>query len=152
MVSRTRGIFIDTGPFVLALSFPKDPRTPVTERFLARAREYGRAWTGVINVLETAGAVSFHSSSDQIERLVASFARAFGVGIWPRDTTRLDVPVGEVTERLCRGMKLGDALVLWAAETCRPAVETLVTWNTKHFTGRTDLAIRTPQQWLRGQV
>jgi hypothetical protein len=64
---------------------------------------------------------------------------------------RLDVAVGELTDRLARGMKLGDALVLWAAEECRPKVGALLTWNARHFEGRTDLLVQTPQEWLRGR-
>jgi hypothetical protein len=151
MVARARGVFIDSGPFVLALSFPGDARTPLTQRFLERVRATGRAWTGLPNVLETAGAISFHAGPDRVAWLVTTFSRAFGVGVWPRSATRLDVPLDELVERLGRGMKLGDALVLWAAETCKPAMSTFVTWNARHFQHKTDLAILTPQQWLRGQ-
>jgi len=41
--------------------------------------------------------------------------------------------------------------VLWQAETCTPRCETLVTWNVRHFQGRTRLKVVTPQQYLRGQ-
>ena len=149
MVTRSRGVFVDSGPFVLTLSFPGDPRTPLTERFLARARASGIAQTGLPNVLEVAGAISFHAGPERVEKLVKSFSRLFGIPVWPRRVSHLDVSLDELTERLGRGMKLGDALVLWAAETCEPRVDTFVTWNARHFAGRTDLAIRTPQQWLR---
>lgn len=39
-------------------------------------------------------------------------------------------------------MRLGDAVILWVAETC--GCKTLVTWNTRHFIGKTDLRVLTP--------
>jgi hypothetical protein len=48
--------------------------------------------------------------------------------------------------RIERGMRLGDAVILWVAETYN--CEALVTWNTRHFVEKTELPVLTPAQWL----
>ena len=40
-----------------------------------------------------------------------------------------------------------DSLILYLAEQVEEA-ETLVTWNTKHFVGKTSLAVQTPEEYL----
>jgi predicted nucleic acid-binding protein len=144
-----RFVFIDSGPFVIDLAFPKDPRTGLTRRFLERIRRSGNGMTGIVTVLEVAGAVSLHSSAEETTQLARRFGDLYGVRVWP-DTRRVSFEADDVTARLARRMKLGDALVLTAAETCRPRVSTLVTWNPADFRGRTALAVQTPQQLLRG--
>jgi predicted nucleic acid-binding protein len=150
MDARSGRYFVDTGPFVLDLAFPADPRAALNRRFLQRLVRTGGGWTGVVNLLEVAGAISFHSSADRVRRLVETFSRLYAVRIWPAGATRLDEAIEVVLARLTRRMTLGDALVLCAAEECRPRPRALVTWNPRHFEGRTDLLVRTPQQILRG--
>ncbi|MGA9350416.1 MAG: hypothetical protein WBW48_16660 [Anaerolineae bacterium] len=52
----------------------------------------------------------------------------------------------EIMKRVERGMRVGDAAVLWAAES--NACEIFVTWNTKHFAGKTAINVQTPEEWL----
>jgi predicted nucleic acid-binding protein len=144
-----RFVFIDSGPFVIDLAFPQDPRAGLTRRFLNRVQSSGRGVTGVVAVLEVAGAVSFHSSAEETTRLARRFGDLYGVRVWP-ETRRLFFEADDVTARLARRMKLGDALILTAAESCRPRVSTFVTWNPADFRGRTPLKVVTPQQFLRG--
>jgi len=46
-------------------------------------------------------------------------------------------------------MRLGDAAILWAVES--NASEVFVTWNTKHYSGKTGVKVQTPEEWLLGQ-
>ncbi len=144
-----RFIFIDSGPFVIDLAFPQDPRARLTRRFLKRVHASAKGVTAVVAVLEVVGAVSFHSSVEQTTRLARRFGELYGVRVWP-ETRRVSFEAEDVTARLAKRMKLGDALMLTAAETCRPNVSTFVTWNPGDFRGRTPLAVVTPQQFLRG--
>ena len=105
--------------------------------------------TAVVAVLEVAGAVSFHSSVEETTRLARRFGELYGVRVWP-ETRRVYFEADDVTARLTRRMKLGDALMLTAAESCRPRASTFVTWNPADFRGRTALNVVTPQQFLRG--
>jgi hypothetical protein len=122
----------------------------LNHRFLQRLRRAADGWTGIVNVLEVAGAVSFHSPADRVRRLVEAFSRLYGVRVWPAGASRLDEAIEAVLARLTRRMTLGDALVLCAAEECRPRPRARGTWNPRHFEGRTELLVRTPQQVLRG--
>jgi hypothetical protein len=144
-----RFVFIDSGPFVIDLAFPGDPRAGLTRRFLERVRTAGSGITAVVAVLEVAGAVSFHSSAEETTRLAHRFGELYGLRVWP-ESGRLSFEADDVTARLARRMTLGDALMLTAAETCRPRVSRLVTWNPADFRGRTPLGVVTPQQFLRG--
>ena len=56
----------------------------------------------------------------------------------------------EIMKRVERGMRVGDAAVLWAAES--NACDALITWNTKHFGGRTAINVQTPEEWLKKHV
>jgi hypothetical protein len=49
-------------------------------------------------------------------------------------------------KRIERGMRVGDAAILWAAES--NACDVFVTWNTKHFSGKTTIHVQTPEEWL----
>jgi predicted nucleic acid-binding protein len=145
----SRFVFIDSGPFVIDLAFPQDPRAGLTRRFLERVRTAGTGVTAIVAVLEVAGAVSFHASADETMRLARRFGELYRLRVWP-ETRRLAFEADDVTARLARRMTLGDALMLTAAEMCRPQVSKLVTWNPADFRGRTTLAVVTPQQFLRG--
>jgi hypothetical protein len=52
----------------------------------------------------------------------------------------------EIMKRVERGMRVGDAAILWATES--NACDTFVTWNTKHFAGKTAVKAQTPEEWL----
>jgi hypothetical protein len=53
----------------------------------------------------------------------------------------------DLMQRIMRGMRLGDAVVLWVAESAN--CEAIVTWNKRHFDGRTSLQLYTPSEWLK---
>jgi predicted nucleic acid-binding protein len=144
-----RFVFIDSGPFVIDLALPQDPRAGLTRRFLERVQTSRKGVTALVAVLEVAGAVSFHSTVKETTQLARRFGDLFGVRVWP-ETRRLSFEADDVTARLARRMKLGDALMLTAAETCRPRAATFVTWNPADFRGRTALNVVTPQQFMRG--
>jgi len=151
MAARSRTVFVDSGPFALELSFWRDPRAALNARFLQHLRASGRGVTSLYNVLEVAGVVSHHSPPDRVLRLVRSFQALFGVRVVPPGLGTFLVDAPAVADRIAQRMGAGDATILWFAEICRPAPDALVTWNAKHFEGRTRLRVLTPQQYLRGQ-
>src|SRR5262249_47661804 len=123
----SRFVFIDSGPFVIDLAFPHDPRAGLTRRFLERVRTAGTGVTAIVAVLEVAGAVSFHSSAEETMRLARRFAELYGLRVWP-ETRRLAFEADDVTARLARRMTLGDALLLTAGEMVRPHGAKPVEW------------------------
>src|SRR5436309_15977618 len=108
-----RFVFIDSGPFVIDLAFPQDPRAGLTRRFLERVRTSGKGVTAVVAVLEVAGAVSFHSSVEEPTRLARRFGELYGVRAWP-ETRRLYFEADAIGSRLPRRRMFGDAVVLHA--------------------------------------
>lgn len=52
----------------------------------------------------------------------------------------------EIMRRIERGIRVGDAAILWAAEST--GCDKLITWNTKHFAGKTAIQVQTPEEWL----
>ncbi|HZN92560.1 MAG TPA: hypothetical protein VFB81_07635 [Myxococcales bacterium] len=151
MAARSRTVFVDSGPFALELSFWRDPRAALNARFLQHLRAGSRGVTSLYNVLEVAGVASHHSPAERVLRLVRAFQALFGVRVVPPGTGSFLVDAPAVADRIARRMAAADAIVLWFAETCRPAPDAFVTWNAKHFEGRTGLRVLTPQQFLRGQ-
>jgi predicted nucleic acid-binding protein len=151
-MARRRGfVFIDSGPFVIDLAFPKDSRAGINGTFLRAVKASGQGVISWSVALEVAGALSFHSSAETTSRLARRLAHIYGVVPWPSSFDPIGVDFAQVSERVSRRMKLGDALILHAAETCTPRVATLVTWNAKDFSGRTRLQIQTPQDFHRGR-
>jgi hypothetical protein len=52
-----------------------------------------------------------------------------------------------IMTRIERGMRVGDAAILWAAES--NACGVFITWNTKHFAEKTTINVQTPEEWLK---
>ena len=51
---------------------------------------------------------------------------------------------GDLVDVMARGLRYGDAKVLWVAE--RNDASCLVTWNTRHYRDRTPLPVLTPEE------
>lgn len=141
---------IDSDIFVIAARYPRDVRAHENEQFLSVVRENaGEFATTIFNKLEVIGELSFGMSEQKFERFWDEFERHFGVAIlFPHGITTLTDLVEEVRTFIKRKMALGDALVLLTAES-HPDVDTFVTWNAKHFKGKTRLKVVTPVEFLR---
>ena len=151
MVSKRKSwVFADSSAFILDAAHEADPRTPLTRKFLELVRSRSNAVTGIFNVLEFAGALSHRARPDAVAALARCFTRTYGVKIWPDSHLTLMLAFDEIMSRIAKRMGAGDAIVLWLAETCVPKIDRFVTWNVKHFEGRTHLEVITPQQYLRG--
>lgn len=58
----------------------------------------------------------------------------------------IELFVDDIADNITKQMKFGDALILREAEFYN--VEAIVTWNKKDFTGRTEIPIFTPKEFL----
>lgn len=144
---------VDTDIFAIEIMFPRD-RHFATNRALL---EYGRAHRGklvttLLNKLELLGKASFGLSERQLQSLSDSFARVFPVKVLPlpegpTGTVTVQDLCDQATELIKRKMALSDALILQCAE-ATPRVDTFITWNTRHFTGKTRLKVLTPEEFL----
>lgn len=141
---------VDTDIFVIAALHPEDPRAKINNEFVALMRsQTGEFVTTIFNKLETIGVCSFGMTKTQLDRLWDGFEEHFGIEvIFPVGVEDWQQMAEKVRLYLHRRMKLGDALVLMTVES-HPDVDTFVTWNAKHFVGKTRLKVVTPVKFLQ---
>ena len=141
---------IDSDIFIIAARFPRDQRSAENQQFLTLVRQHPNAFaTTVFNKLEVMGELSFGMNEEQFDRFWREFEERFGVRVLaPQGVTDLKGLLEALLPYLKRKIALGDALVLMVAES-HPEVDTFVTWNAKHFRGKTRLAVLTPSEFLR---
>jgi predicted nucleic acid-binding protein len=145
-------IAIDTDVLAVHHIFHNDPRYATTRDFFARIEGRPRAIT-VFNLLELSGLFASASRALESKAVFDKYLRAANVMIlFPvlkaGDTRHFwQVVTFECLDRIQKGMRLGDAAILWALET-NQEVDTFVTWNTKHFKGKTPLKVLTPSELL----
>jgi len=144
-------IAVDTDVLALHHIFERDQRQPATARFLERAEKSG--WgVPIFSLLELCGLMATASHSAQAIRLFEMYLESPGVSILYPDVeaSSADEFWGQqnaaLLERIDRGMRLGDAAILWTAEAT--GCETLVTWNTRHYLRKTSVRVQTPDSWL----
>jgi hypothetical protein len=145
-------IAIDTDVLAVHHMFHNDPKYAATRDFFARIKDRPRAIT-VFNLLELSGIFASASRALESKAVFDKYLRAGNVLILfpvlkPGDTKQFwQAVIFECFDRIQKGMRLGDAAILWALET-NQEVDTFVTWNTKHFKGKTTLKILTPSEFL----
>ena len=144
-------IVVDTNVFVIDLRYPRDARYTQNRRFLEELASRGIGATTVLNLMELAGVLSFNLNPTQLRDLLHHFARRYQVAVLPWDGRETELPrvsVALLLARFSRGMAFGDALIIEAAERHAPASSCFVTWDARHFEGKTAFPVRTPEQAL----
>ncbi len=145
-------IAIDTDVLAVHHIFHNDPRYETTRNFFARIE--GRPWAiTVFNLLELSGIFASANRVAESKVVFEKYLRAGKISIlFPiltaDDTRRFWQTVTfECFDRIQKGLRLGDATILWSLET-NQEVDTFITWNTKHLKGKTSLKILTPSEFL----
>ncbi|MBI5369311.1 MAG: hypothetical protein HZA54_19910 [Planctomycetes bacterium] len=147
-------IFLDTNLFVIDLRYPQDANYRDNRRFLERVRKAGTGATGLVNLLELCGILSFNLSPRQLEELFFHFSERYGVGVLPDGgvESRLPAPSARrLLDKMQSRMGLKDAEIALFAEEQAPTPEAFVTWNAKHFVGRLCFPALSPREWLKGR-
>jgi len=132
--------------------FKVDARFEATRQFFQRIKDQPKAIT-IFTLLELCGIVATSTGKEDAGEIFHQYISSDdSVIIYPdlltKDTDEFwGSLVSESFLRIQRGMRLGDASILWALETNHD-VDTFVTWNTKHFKGKTSLKILTPSEFL----
>ncbi|MDO8464729.1 MAG: hypothetical protein Q7S46_05685 [Gallionella sp.] len=148
-------VVIDSDVLVLAFSYPNDDRQKANQKFLEVVQTAQPATT-IYNVMEVLGQLSFNLSAEYLADWQNWLINAYNLNIiW--DTTSKEKIDPEswreiIYERPFQKMQtvrmaFMDALILSAAEHA-PNVEYFVTWNAKHFKGKTTLTVLTPEEYL----
>jgi len=149
-------VVIDTDVLLLAFAFHRDKRQTINNIFLENVQSADPAIT-IYNLMETLGKLSFNFSSDHLTNWSTWLVDAYQLTIiWPlHPEINLD-GLSLYEELYARpfskmrryGMPFLDALILNLAERT-DGVTHFVTWNARHFQGKSKLAIVTPEDYLQ---
>ena len=147
-------VIIDTDVFVLEFRFRRDHRYPINKRFLSAIQASGGAIT-IYSVIEFLGKISFNMNPARLREWRSWLQDAYNLTIiWPEargmdaDSFVRSLVFNHPFERMCRTpIAFVDSLILDLAEQVEQA-ETFITWNAKHFVGKTSLAVKTPEEHL----
>ncbi len=143
---------LDTDLLAILHIFKADVRFVATRQFFQRIKDRPKAIT-IFTLLELCGIVATSTGKEDADEIFQQYISSDdSVIIYPnlltKDTDEFwGSLVSESFLRIQRGMRLGDAAILWTLET-NQEVDTFVTWNTKHFKGKTTLKILTPSELL----
>jgi hypothetical protein len=151
-------VAIDSDVFLIDCRYQRDPNYPVNRRFLDElaARQIDRVTT-LFNLLEICGVLTFNLNAAQLRAFYASFGQRYGIRILaPQLPERvgqrmIELLAGRTLGVVMRRVSFGDALALLTVES-HPDVDVFITWNARHFVGRTRLEVITPQEWLDRNV
>ncbi len=148
-------VVIDSDVLLLAFAFQNDSRQEINQKFLEFVQTAQPATT-IYNVMEVLGQLSFNLSAERLDQWQSWLVDAYQLTvIWMADAEKemekesfrdelFDRPYQKMRDQR---MSFMDALVLSLAERA-PDVECFVTWNAKHFKGKTTLTVLTPEEYL----
>jgi predicted nucleic acid-binding protein len=148
-------IVLDTDVLLLAFAFQQDERQPVNRAFLQLVQADATAIT-VYTLMELLGQLSFNLAPERLSAWQSWLVDAYQLTvIWPVDP---DAPISafsfrrEIVDLPFERMRAHraafmDALILGLAERA-PGSEIFVTWNARHFRGKSALKVLTPQEYL----
>ena len=147
-------VAIDSDVFLIDCRYQNDTKYALNRQLLDElaVRQVERATT-VFNVLEICGVLTFNLNPAQLRAFYANFARHYGVRVLgPQLPDRLgqrmiDLLAGRTLGVVLRRVSFGDALTVLTAEST-PEVTEFITWNARHFVGKTHLDVKTPERWL----
>ncbi|MCX7840447.1 MAG: hypothetical protein N2559_13490 [Anaerolineae bacterium] len=145
-------IAVDTDVLVIARVFTDDLRHAATADFLARHAKQGYG-VPIFSLLELCGVMATARQTRAAIQLFEEYLLSPTVEIlYPpvmleSETTFWANQNAELMKRIKRGMRLGDAAILWTVEST--ACEMLITWNVKHYRPKTSVIVQTPAEWLK---
>ena len=145
-------ILVDSNVFLIDLRYPRDPLFGVNRRFLDRLAKEGSGATTLFNLLELAGILSFNLNRQQVLDLLCMFPLQYRIAILPPldlEANLPRLPLKTLVNRIAGRCAFGDALVIEAAERYAPQGSRFVTWDAKHFAGRTTMQVVTPRLALK---
>ena len=149
-------VLIDSDVFMVEFAFQRDPRFECNSGFLCRVSDAEPAIT-IYNLMEILGQLSFNLSPEQLRRWPLWLQDAYGLTVlWPAAESsdaaaffRHEIHEQPLERMVAQRLSFQDALILGLAERA-PEVEALITWNAKHFRGKTKLTVLTPAEYGDG--
>jgi hypothetical protein len=147
-------VILDTDIFILEFRFQRDHRYSINKQFLSTIKATGGAIT-IYSAMEFLGKMSFNVNPNRLMNWRSWLQDAYNLTIiWP-DAGDIDADsfiysflFNRPFERMCRTpIAFVDSLILDLVEQVEEA-QAFITWNAKHFMGKTFLAVKTPQEYL----
>lgn len=144
-------IAIDTDVLAVHHIFHNSPRYAPTREFFVKIEDRLKAVT-VFNLLELAGIFASANRAKESRDVFERYLRADNISIlFPAlvvssPTHFWQVVTSQSFARIQRGMRLGDAVILWTLET-NENIDAFITWNPKHFKERTSIKVLTPPEF-----
>lgn len=138
-------IALDTDVLAIHHLFTWDSRREVNELVFADAK--ARLCTTIHNVMELSGLFAVAGFQEKAETVVDTYMKSKEVSVllgeYPSDWGEY---VSSAVRCIGKGLSYGDALIALTLE--QSEVESLVTWNKKHFDGKIKLTVETPKEFL----
>ena len=144
-------IAIDADVLAIYHIFKRDTRFSATLSFIQQSRGRERG-VSIFGLLELCGLMATAQRPENARLLFTAYLSASDMTvIYPQiDLGSVErfwaYQNAELLKRILMGVRLGDAATIWTAESAN--CESLVTWNVKHYQGKTSLLTQTPSQWL----
>lgn len=147
-------VVIDTDVLLLAFAFQQDSRQVTNHNFLQQVQTSAPTIT-VYTLMELLGKLSFNLSPERLEQWQSWLLDAFQLQlIWPvapdtavtHHTWRDLMFTRPFTRMKAVQMPYMDSLILDLAEAAQ--ADTFITWNARHFQGKSTLAVMTPAEYL----
>ncbi len=141
-------IFIDTDIFVIEKLFKDDERYETTQKFLNS--DLKEKCTSIYNLFELLGIASFNLTAPELKKLLKGFPEVYDIKVLFPSTAYdsadafVEQLFDKAFEKISLKMNFIDAIILNVAE--EHNCSKFVTWNVKHFEGRTDIPVRTPEE------
>jgi hypothetical protein len=147
-------VVLDTDVLVLAYAFHRDARQEANTQFLDLARASQPAAT-IYSIMELLGKLSFNLSAERLSQWPLWLQARHGLSVlYPRTSGMtadtffyqefVDLPFAKMQ---AHQMPFLDALILNLIEAA-PDVDAFVTWNARHYQGKTTLRVLTPAEYL----
>ena len=145
-------IAIDTDVLAVYHMFHNSPRYAPTREFFVRIEDHLKAIT-VFNLLELAGIFASANRAKESRDVFERYLRADDISILFPNLAEgnakhfWQVVTSQCFARIQKGMRLGDAVILWTLET-NENIDAFITWNPKHFKEKTSIRVLTPPEFL----
>ena len=148
-------VILDTDVLLLAFAFQRDECQPINTIFLLYVQSRNAAVT-IYSLMEILGKLSFKLAHLRLSAWQSWLVNPYGLYvIWPvnpQETIAQFSFRAEIFERLFERMMLQrsgfvDSLILGLADRS-PDAEAFITWNARHFKGKSTLKVLTPKEYL----
>ena len=148
-------ILLDADVLLVDHRYPQDPKHVRNRKALDRLKQDAHeVGITVQALLEVVGVLSFTTPLADIPNLSDMKTRQYGLRVIPdplTDPNYAGVMFAEVVTQIATRMSLGDAVQAVQIARFAPHADALLTWNAKHFRGKSIVPVLTPDEWLQQQ-